>query len=177
MVDYYEREWASPAAELATGQKGPRCRAHRDFGSITLVFTHSPGLQAQVASEASTSIGLPEGSDLPPWQDVAVPGPTSALLLFGWCTQIRSNGRLHAVQHRVSDPPEPDQTTGRSPRRTSAVFFLSPRDMQAPLTPVVLDGEVANYVPGVSAEAQMMYNMANPVARAKQQRAAAAADQ
>jgi hypothetical protein len=38
---------------------------------------------------------------------------------------------------------------------------------QAPLDPVVLDGEAAHYVPGVSAEAQMMYNLHNPMARMK----------
>ena len=37
----------------------------------------------------------------------------------------------------------------------------------APLQPAVLPGESANYVDGVSAEAQMMYDISNPMARAK----------
>ena len=94
---------------------------------------------------------------------MAVCAPRAALLLFGWCTEIRSNGRLHAVQHRVIDEPGPRE---RASRRTSAVFFVSPHDMQAPLHPVVLDGEAVQYVDGVSAEAQQMYSM-NPLARAK----------
>ena len=96
---------------------------------------------------------------------MALCSPTSALLLFGWCTQIRSNDRLHAAQHRVVDGPEPMEG-GASARRTSAVFFVSPNDMQAPLHPVVHEGEERNYVDGVSAEAQQMYSM-NPLAKAK----------
>jgi hypothetical protein len=67
--------------------------------------------------------------------------------------------------HRVTDG---QSIAGRSVRRTSAVFFISPPDMQAPLEPVVLPGESQTYVSGVSAEAQMMY-ASNPLARAKMQ--------
>ena len=46
------------------------------------------------------------------------------------------------------------------------LLFVSPRDTQAPLHPVVLDGEASQYVDGVSAEAQQMYSM-NPLVKAK----------
>ena len=203
MVDYYERTWcrtddscedAGAAAQDASAgvTPPPRCRAHRDFGSFTLVFAQLPGLQALLAEPPVAAGALI-------WRDLAVSPPGAALLLFGWCTQIRSNGRLHAAQHRVIDGPEPlllhrsqdaadassaateqdgpggdatgsdvpDACNGtRSARRTSFVFFVSPNDMQAPLHPVVLEGESAEYFDGVSAEAQQMYCM-NPLARAK----------
>ena len=153
MVDYFEKEWSS---RDEVDDAPPRCRAHRDFGSFTLIYAETAGLQAQLDAGNESGVGVQ-------WRDVALPGPRAALLLYGWCTQIRSNGRLHAVQHRVLDGPEPQ---ARAARRTSAVFFVSPSDMQAPLHPVVLDGEAAQYVDGVSAEAQQMYSM-NPLARAK----------
>ena len=143
----------------------PRCRAHRDFGSFTLVFCEQPGLQVQLGSGAGGTASE-EGS----WRDVRPSGPGSALLLFGWCTQVRSNGRLHAALHRVVDGPPcavlDERSARRSARRTSAVFFISPTDMQAPLEPVVLPGEPRQFVNGVSPEAQMMYSQ-NPLARAK----------
>ena len=190
MVDYYTRAL----------EEAPRCRAHRDFGSFTLVFASSPGLQALLdGSGANPHASGDPGEEEANWRDVAPSAPGAALLLFGWCTQIRSNGRLHAAQHRVVDhattPParlpadvpadfaanaadaadatahdvtdDAGTVRGRSPRRTSAVFFVSPDDMQAPLQPAVLAGESANYVDGVSAEAQMMYNLSHPMARAK----------
>ena len=81
---------------------------------------------------------------------------------------------LPALQHRVTDGPQAAKD-GWSPRRTSAVFFISPEDMQAPLEPSVLPGEELNYVPGVSPEAQMMYNASNPLALAKARQKAALA--
>jgi hypothetical protein len=172
MVDYYQRSRTESA---------PRCRAHRDFGGFTLVFASTPGLQAQLDGggsrpHASGDPGEADDDD-DRWHDVAPSAPGSALLLFGWCTQIRSNGRLHAAQHRVVDavhnygPAEGHELSAvdgvQSARRSSAVFFVSPNDMQAPLEPAVLPGETCNYVPGKSAEAQMMFDMSNPLARLK----------
>ena len=55
--------------------------------------------------------------------------------------------------------------------RRSRTELRRPRDgvhdQQAPLEPSVLPGEECNYVPGKSAEAQMMFDMSNPLARAK----------
>jgi hypothetical protein len=98
MVDYYQRD---------RSLKAPRCRAHRDFGGFTLVFASTPGLQAQLDGggarpHASGDPGEEEGDD-DSWHDLEPSPPGAALLLFGWCTQIRSNGRLHAAQHRVVD--------------------------------------------------------------------------
>ena len=177
MLDYYEREWSSPSEQDVSsssssnggggggnggdGRKAaPRCRAHRDFGSVTLVFAQSAGLQAQIRGGDNDAMSSASGDGDPsiPWRDVAVLPGGSALLLFGWCTQIRSNGRLHACQHRVADAP-PDPLTGRSSRRSSFVLFVSPREISTrPLDPVVLKGEKLNYKAGVSAEAQLMYN-------------------
>ena len=44
-----------------------------------------------------------------------------------------------------------------------AVLFVAPQSMNALLDPVVLDGEERRYMPGVSAEAQMMYATTPPV--------------
>lgn len=143
MVDYYERSVASGSGQSAPA---PRCRAHRDFGSFTLIFAREPGLQVQGAGS----------DDDQAWIDIAVPATGCALLLFGFVTQVRSNGRLHAAQHRVVDAPEA-ALSGNSARRTSFVFFISPDDMQAPLYPVVLPGEERRFVDGKSAEAQMMF--------------------
>mmetsp|Transcript_78257 Transcript_78257/g.117719 ORF Transcript_78257/g.117719 Transcript_78257/m.117719 type:complete len:173 (+) Transcript_78257:71-589(+) len=122
MVDYYQR----PASATP-----PRCTEHRDFGSFTLIFSNLPGLEVWC-----------DGS----WTPVAPPPLGSALLLFGWCTQIRSNGRIPAVLHRVVDPPAQQNLV---PRRTSAVFFVAPKSVETPLEPVVRDGEVRQYVSGV----------------------------
>ena len=123
MVDYY------PRAELASP---PRCSEHRDFGTATLVFaSDAPGLEVEV-----------DGAFMP----VPLIAPNSAILLFGWCTQIRSNGRIPAALHRVIDVPAVD---GIVPRRTSAVLFIAPKDVGTPLEPVVRDGEVREYISGV----------------------------
>jgi len=123
MVDYYER------SELAAP---PRCGEHRDFGTATLIFaSDAPGLEVMV-------------------DGVFQPAPpiaaNSAILLFGWCTQIRSNGRIPAALHRVVDAPAID---GVIPRRTSAVLFIAPKDVGTPLEPVVKSGEARQYISGV----------------------------
>ena len=124
MVDYYER----PA-----GCRPPRCGEHRDFGSFSLIFANCPGLQVWHESASS-------------WSAVPAAPPGSALLLFGWCTQIRSNGRIPARLHRVTDTVSAE---GVVPRRTSAVLFVGPKDTETPLEPVVLEGEERRYVSGV----------------------------
>ena len=117
MVDYnaYEKD----------GLDAPRCGEHRDFGSFTLIQAVEPGFQYQ--------------SQDGDWMAVE-PRAGAALLLFGWCTQIRSNGRIPAAMHRVVD---------LVPRRVSAVLFCAPKNPETTLEPVVLDDEARQYIGGV----------------------------
>ena len=102
------------------------------------------GFQAQVRTVSSSSgsasgEGEAAGGDEElPWRDVAMGPPGSALLLFGWTSQLRSHGKLHAIHHRVVDrtrvvvSPAAGTACGHrggaaSARRTSAVFFIAPR--------------------------------------------------
>eukprot|EP00935_MAST-01C_sp_MAST-1C-sp1_P000229 g229.t1 len=115
-LDYYERE---------ADAKAPRCGEHRDYGILTLIFQDDVGgLEVKI-----------NGS----WTPVP---PGEAVLLFGWCTQIRSNGRLPAAMHRVSDPRSGKGKT--IPRRTAGVLFVAPNP-SASIAPVVGPGEVAKY--------------------------------
>eukprot|EP00951_Prasinocladus_malaysianus_P048754 scaffold662093_cov34-Prasinocladus_malaysianus.AAC.1 len=116
MVDYYER----PACTLA-----PRCGEHRDFGTMTLVFGDGPGLEAEIDGKWHK---LPSGDG-------------SAVLLFGWCTQIRSNDRVKAALHRVRNS---DKDKAIVPARTAAVFFVAPQQ-EASLEPQVLPDETPKY--------------------------------
>jgi hypothetical protein len=126
MVDYYAR----PKSAVP-----PRCGEHRDFGSYTLIFADEPGLQFFVDGE---------------WHDVGPIPAGSALLLFGWCTQIRSNGRIPAALHRVVDGGQAvDGEDGVIPRRSSLVLFVAPKDAGTPLEPVVFEGEERKYISGI----------------------------
>jgi hypothetical protein len=125
MVDYYSRD-SSGNQDIAVA---PRCGDHRDFGSYTLVFPSSAGLQLSVDGE---------------WIDMPPPEDGTAIMLFGWCTQIRSNGRIPAILHRVADSEGVD-------RRTSAVLFCAPKKEGTPLEPVVRPGEERVYTSGIKA--------------------------
>lgn len=116
---YYER----PSSLVA-----PRCGEHRDFGYFTMIDCDSPGFEVYNSSE-----GL--------FQPVVVPEKGSLLLLFGWCSQIKSNGRISACLHRVVDSVK----AGIVPKRTSAVLFVAPKNETTPLVPVVKDGEIQKY--------------------------------
>ena len=124
MVDYYARNQDDMDSIVA-----PRCGEHRDFGSFTLVFPSDEGFQVNADGE---------WLDLPPIEE------GTAILLFGWCTQIRSNGRIPASLHRVADVDE-------STRRTSAVLFCAPKQDDTPLEPEVRVGEERVYVSGIKA--------------------------
>lgn len=80
------------------------------------------------------------------WVDLEVPEAGSAILLFGWCTQIRSNGRIPAVLHRVTD-----DASAFIPRRVAAVLFCAPKQPDTPLEPVVRAGEEPKYISGIVA--------------------------
>jgi len=123
MVDYY------PRTDDVEGSVAPRCGEHRDFGSYTLVFPNDVGLQVYVEGQ---------------WMDLPSVEDGTAILLFGWCTQIRSNGRLPALLHRVADA---DGVL----RRTSAVLFCAPKKDDTPLEPVVKAGEEQLYISGIKA--------------------------
>ena len=120
MVDYYPSE--NEREKIA-----PRCGEHRDFGSFTVIQATHPGLQVFLDSE---------------WQELPPIPQGSTLLLFGWCTQIRSNGRIPAVLHRV------DQHFGAT-SRVSAVLFCAPKREGTILESVVRLGEVRKYIGGV----------------------------
>jgi len=126
MVDYYER----PA--LAQGAPLHRCEEHRDFGTASLIFP-------------SDVKGLEIFAD-DKWQAVPPVHPHAAgILIFGWCTQIRSNGRIPAVLHRVVDA---EAVHGVVPRRTSAVLFIAPKEKESPLEPMIQEGEARRYISG-----------------------------
>lgn len=82
------------------------------------------------------------------WNDVEVPESGTAIMLFGWCTQIRSNGRIPAVLHRVTDTAV---SGGIIPRRIAAVLFCAPKLSETALEPVVREGEERVYISGVKA--------------------------
>ena len=124
MIDYYPRNLNDIESTMA-----PRCGEHRDFGSWTLVFPDAKGLQVYVNDE---------------WMELPQVKEGCAILLFGWCTQIRSNGRIPALLHRVTD------VDGVS-RRTSGVLFCAPKQETTPLEPVLLPGEERVYISGIMA--------------------------
>jgi hypothetical protein len=120
MVDYYPS--ANERDTIA-----PRCGEHRDFGSLTVIQATHPGLQVFLDDE---------------WQDLPPFPQGSTLLLFGWCTQIRSNGRIPAILHRVEK--HSDVTS-----RVSTVLFCAPKYEGTILEPVVRLGEIRKYISGV----------------------------
>jgi len=117
MVDYYARP---------SDSRPPRCGEHRDFGTLTLIFQDGMGgLEVQVGDK---------------W--VPVP-PKDTVLLFGWCSKVRSNDRIPAALHRVVDSPVADKNSV-VPRRTTAILFVAP-GADASVAPVVLPGESTHY--------------------------------
>jgi len=106
MVDYPSR---AAAHHRQKDDHGPRCGAHRDFGTFTIIFPdETPGLEVLLDDT---------------WYPVTCSDGNSVVLLFGWCANIRSNDRVPAALHRVHDV----HVDGIVPRRSSAVFFLAPR--------------------------------------------------
>ena len=101
-----------------------RCSAHTDYGTATLIFEDgSPGLEIWVPQEQQ-------------WQEVPPGERGDALLLFGWCSCVRSNGRAVAHLHRVAT--KKPAASGVVPRRTSLVLFAAPPP-QATLNPVLIE--------------------------------------
>jgi len=96
MLDYYERPLNSTA---------PRCSPHHDFSTFALIFQDKCGLEINVNEE---------------WVSVFPKVTSTAVMLFGKSTEIRSNGRVVAPLHRVVDTTVQNDVF---PRRTSAVFF------------------------------------------------------
>ena len=111
MVDYPERP---TIANRNANDHGPRCGAHRDFGTLTLIFPNgTSGLE----------VLLEDGKT---WRPLEV-SLGSAVLLFGWCANIRSNDRIPAALHRVEDVRGQEEAImGVVPRRMSAILFVAP---------------------------------------------------
>ena len=110
MVDYPERP---PIANRNANDHGPRCGAHRDFGTLTLIFPNgTSGLE----------VLLEDGKT---WRPLEV-SLGSAVLLFGWCANIRSNDRIPAALHRVEDAGGQKEAMEVVPRRMSAILFIAP---------------------------------------------------
>merc|ERR1712179_77489 len=133
MVDYPERETIE---NRDSESHGPRCGGHRDFGTLTIIFPETSGFEVLLDGETEN------------WKRVQLSKKNSALLVFGWCTTIRSNDRVPAALHRVGDS-DPDEN-GIVPRRISAVFFIAP-SAKTPLNPTVLPNEkkiYGNYTAG-----------------------------
>ena len=123
MVDYPSRP------SNIDENRGPRCGAHRDFGTITIIFPDdTSGLE----------VLLDEKKEV--WRPLDV-SSGSAILLFGWCANIRSNDRVPAALHRVVDAPGQN---GIVPRRISAVFYVAPSSNTA-LSPNLMF-EVMNFI-------------------------------
>ena len=118
MVDYYERR---------VNQEPPRCGEHQDFGTLTILFADRKGLEVLIGGK---------------WHTLSVTPRGSAHIIFGRCTEIRSNGRISACLHRVVDHSADD---GMVPRRLAAVLFVAPNYSCTRLDPVVREGEEANF--------------------------------
>lgn len=122
MVDYYP-------SEKEDEMVAPRCGEHRDFGYLTIVQATHPGLQVFWNEE---------------WHDLPPIAQGTALLLFGWCTQIRSNGRIPAALHRV------DRHYDANTSRISAILFCAPKQEETLLEPVLREeGESLKYIRGI----------------------------
>lgn len=67
------------------------------MGSLTFLFTSSPGLQI-----------LPKGAAADQWRDV-LPVPGRAIVNFGDAVKILSGGRVESVVHRVITMPVSEQ--------------------------------------------------------------------
>lgn len=113
MVDYYSVD--------PTASPSPRCGQHQDFGYFTLIFADVPGLEVYVYDDIINE-----------WQWKILPfcASTSAYLVCGLCTQIRSNNRIKAILHRVSNSGLPSSSATdigvTTAPRTCAILFVAP---------------------------------------------------
>jgi isopenicillin N synthase-like dioxygenase len=115
-INWRMAHYANPSARA--------CGAHRDFGSFSVIVPDADGLE--VFEPVSGA-----------W--LAVPHVVgTAVLVFGYCTHVRSNGRIPAALHRV--------VSGNVPR-TSFVLFAAPADNDAELSPMLRDGEAPAFAP------------------------------
>jgi isopenicillin N synthase-like dioxygenase len=139
MIDYYPSKKATRTT--AETPVAPRLAQHRDFGYFTLIQATHPGLQVRMKNRENPKLKKECWYHLP---DIPV---GSAILLFGWCTEICSNGRIPGVLHRVVEH-SGDETQAS---RISAVLFCAPTKVDTVLEPVLLHPEERrNYKRGVS---------------------------
>ena len=146
MVDYYKTNTnENDKNNDSSCPEAPRCGEHRDFGSFTLIYAQQPGLELfHEPSQTWLPVPVPSQQDT---EGACNCTCTSAVLLFGWCTQIRSNGRIPAALHRVVK--EDSMDDGGNRRRVSAVLFTAPKHCETYLRPVVRPGESQQYVDGI----------------------------
>lgn len=93
---------------------------HTDLGSLTFVFSTTPGLQ--VLPPAGTTTTCDNGLGPPPWRHVA-PRPGCAVVNIGDCLSLMTNGLLKAALHRVG--PVDGQPM---PERYSLAYLMRPED-------------------------------------------------
>ncbi|KAF2023336.1 Clavaminate synthase-like protein [Setomelanomma holmii] len=96
-----------------TEPSGPRCGEHRDYNTYTIVFQDGAvgGLEFEI-----------EGT----WK--SVPASVDAVISWGWCGAILTNGSVKAAKHRVL------RTWPVADQRTTAVIFVAP-DLDTILKP------------------------------------------
>ncbi|KAF7515285.1 hypothetical protein G7054_g14652 [Neopestalotiopsis clavispora] len=97
---------------------------HTDLGSLTFVFSTTPGLQVLPPAGSSTSSGDDTAATEPSarWRYVE-PRPGHAVVNIGDCLSIMTNGLLRTALHRVGP------VQGRPmPERYSLAYLMRPED-------------------------------------------------
>ncbi|ORY88055.1 hypothetical protein BCR35DRAFT_338204 [Leucosporidium creatinivorum] len=130
--------------------EGSRAGAHKDWGTITLLFQEengTPGLEIflpdadVVAAQSDKPYVLTKDTDLIRGRWVAAPVIAGSVLInVGLALETWTNGLYKANLHRVVFP-----TTAESngfPGRRSIAFFSQPR-LEVVLNPVSADGTIA----------------------------------
>lgn len=115
--------------------------AHTDMGSLTFLFTNSPGLQIQRAGSSE-------------WLHV-LPKTGHPIVNLGDAMKILSNSELQSVLHRVVSVPG-----GRAEDRYSFAYLMRPEPstLMAPL-PGLGDTDGKSYhVPGLGHADEKSYN-------------------
>lgn len=135
MLDYFPSGHHSKSSHKAAASTAPRLAEHRDFGFITFIQATHPGLQ--IKSNTSNK-----------WQNLPPLSKGTAIMMFGWCTHVRSNGRIPAVLHRVTQQSLESNSLEQKQQesRVAAVLFCNPTKTDTSLEPLLVHpGEVRIY--------------------------------
>lgn len=92
----------------------PRCQAHRDFGTFTLLWEDTAGLEVALGDDA--------------WARAPNSG-AEVVVVAGRALSLLTAGQIAAAQHRVVAPPRLDGAL-RTPRRSSIALFVEPAKTQ-----------------------------------------------